>query len=396
MASNTALSIETLCVAGSDASRVDGSAVMPIFQSATFLTTGEEVGYDAVRYTRCNNNPSQVVLGEKLAELEGTEAALPLSSGMAAICSTLLTLLKAGDHMLIQGAAYGGTYDLVHKELKELGITASMVDISQPCHTWGHHVQHNTKVVYVEAISNPLMQVPDLPGVVAFAKQHGLTSVIDATFVTPVLLRPAAQLGFDLVIHSATKYLNGHSDIIAGVVAGSKQQISKICSKANHYGGSLDPHAAFLLLRGLKTLALRVERQSANAAALAAALERHPLVKCVHYPGLASHPRHDLVQELFSGKGAGGMVAFEVKDGAAADAVLKHVQLPLVAPSLGGVETLVTRPVLTTHVGLSAAEREAIGIFDGLIRVSVGIEGVDDLLQDFLGALDAAAAEVAV
>eukprot|EP00879_Flechtneria_rotunda_P021752 GHRR01022936.1.p1 GENE.GHRR01022936.1~~GHRR01022936.1.p1 ORF type:complete len:343 (+),score=118.12 GHRR01022936.1:395-1423(+) len=326
----------------------------------------------------------------------GTEAALVLGSGMAAVTSTLLTLLKAGDHMLIQEAAYGGTFDLVHKEFKDLNITATMIDTSQPSNSWASLLMPNTKVIYVEAISNPLMQVPDLPVVVAFAQQHKLTSVIDATFATPVNLQPAVSPGFDVVIHSATKFLNGHSDIIAGAVAGRSKVISKITGKANHLGGSLDPHAAFLLQRGIKTLALRVERQNANAAALAAALEKHPQVQRVHYPGLQSHERYQLVRELFRKGGAGGMLSFETVGGMQqAEAVVRGLQLGLVAPSLGGVETLVTLPATTSHSGLTAEQRAAIGINDNLIRVAVGIEDTEDLVDDFMRALDATAAEVA-
>ncbi|KAF8073052.1 CHR5 [Scenedesmus sp. PABB004] len=388
---------------------------------------GVEQDYDSVRYTRCNNNPSQERVAAKMAALEGTPDALVLASGMAAISTTLLTLLRAGDHMLIQEAAYGGTYDFVHSELPPLGISASMIDIAQPPATWAAALRPTTKLIYVEAISNPLMQVPDLPGVVAFAREHGLASVIDATFATPVNLRPAPELGFDVVLHSATKFLNGHSDVIAGarrtqghrqggraawwaggltrraappaaappragVVAGSKALVAKVRSKANHFGGSIDPHAAFLLNRGAKTLALRVERQNANALALATALEAHPQVEVVHYPGLPSHPRAALVAELF--RGAGGMLAFEVKGGVAvADAVLARLRLPLVAPSLGGVESLVTRPATSSHVGLSREQRYAIGITDGLVRVAVGIEDTQDLVDDFMAALDAAAAD---
>ncbi|WIA36723.1 hypothetical protein OEZ86_007995 [Tetradesmus obliquus] len=391
------MKVDTKCIhSGEPEPRIHGAAVMPIFQTATFAFTGAEVGYDGVRYTRCNNNPSQEVVAAKLAALEGTEAALVLGSGMSAIASTLLTLLKAGDHMLIQRAAYGGTYDLVHHQLKDLGISATMIDIAAAADSWQPLLQPNTKVIYVEAISNPLMEVPDLSAVVAFAKRHKLTSVIDATFATPINLQPAVDPGFDVVIHSATKFLNGHSDLIAGVVAGSAEMVNQIKSKANHLGGSLDPHGAFLLHRGVKTLALRVERQNANALMLAAALEQHPQVAAVFYPGLRSAPRYQLVRELFINGGAGGMLAFEPVGGIeAAETVLKNLKLGMVAPSLGGVETLVTRPSTTTHVGLTREQREAIGIGEGLIRVAVGIEDGQDLVDDFMQALDVAAAAAA-
>lgn len=357
---------------------------MPIFQTATFEYAG--VGSkQSFRYTRNNNNPNQQALGVKLALLESAESALVFSSGMAAISNTMLTLLKAGDHMLIQSAVYGITYDLVHQDFPSLGIEATKIDPQDPS-GWKEKLRPTTKVIFVEAVSNPLIEVPDLPAVVAFAKQHSLVSVIDSTFATPINLQPL-KLGFDLVVHSATKYLNGHSDVIAGVVAGTKEHISKITVKSNRFGGSLDPHAAFLLQRGLKTLKLRVQQQNKNALALAALLEESPLVSRVWYPGLKSHPMHALVNELFSG--TTGVLSFELKGGAdAADLLLKSLRLALVAVSLGGVETLVTRPAATTHAVISPAERAAVGITDGLVRVALGVEDTQDLLDDFTRALD--------
>jgi cystathionine beta-lyase/cystathionine gamma-synthase len=230
------------------------------------------------------------------------------------------------------------------------------------------------------------MQVPDLESVVSFAKSHGLVSMIDNTFASPVNFRPS-ELGFDLSLHSATKYLNGHSDIVAGAVIGKSSLIEKVTHKLNHLGGSLDPHAAFLLHRGIKTLALRVKHHNESALQIARFLEKHPAVMRVNYPGLDSHPNHERAQRLFDG--FGGMMSFELHDGVeGAESFMQTAQLPAVAPSLGGVETLVTRPSLTSHSGLSAEDRRRLGISDGLVRLSVGIEATKDLIEDFQQALE--------
>jgi cystathionine beta-lyase/cystathionine gamma-synthase len=239
--------------------------------------------------------------------------------------------------------------------------------------------------VYVEAMTNPLLEVADLEAVVEFARAHRLISIIDNTFASPVNFRPIAA-GFDLVIHSATKYLNGHSDIVAGAVAGSHALIERIRHKANHLGGSLDPHAAFLLNRGLKTLALRVRYQNESTLKVAQFLEAHPAVACVHYAGLESHPRHARAARLFAG--FGGVLSFELKGPPErADELAGRLKIPAIAPSLGGVHTLLTRPATTSHSGLSPEDRARLGISDGLLRLSVGIEATEDLLEDFAQAL---------
>jgi len=377
--------IETKLIhAGEPEPRVDGAVTMPIFQTAMFESAGEK-SYHEIRYLRLNNTPNHVALHAKLAALENAEAALVTASGMAAISTTLLALLSSGDHFLAQNCLYGGTHDLVTKDLVGYGITHSFVDGSRP-DTWEAALQPSTKLVYVESIANPLLDVPDLEAVVAFAKRHGLITLIDNTFASPINFRPA-EVGFDLSLHSATKYLNGHSDLVAGAVIGRADLVTRVTHRLNHLGGTLDPHACFLLHRGLKTLALRVGYQNRSALAIASFLEGHEAVRKVVYPGLAIHPQHAIAERMFDG--FGGMLSFEVKGGvAAAERFMARTMLPVVAPSLGGIETLLTRPATTSHSGLSAAERERIGITDGLIRVSVGIEHTDDLIEDFEQALE--------
>ncbi|KAK9834192.1 hypothetical protein WJX81_007089 [Elliptochloris bilobata] len=371
--------LETQAVhAGEPSNNSEGPVVMPIFQSATFLGTGT--------YMRPADTPNHRALAAKLASLEGTEAAIALSSGMAAITSALHTALQPGDHVLTQAALYGGTWEFVHNELARLGVSHTTVD-AREAPSWRAALRPNTKVFYAEAISNPLVEVGDLAAASAFSREHGLISIIDATFATPVLCRPCTQLGFNVVVHSATKYLNGHSDVVAGAVASSAAFISKVTDHARVYGCTLDPHAAWLVQRGVKTLALRVRQQCASALSLARFLDGHAQVSRVYYPGLPSSRDYARTVELFGGSG-GGVLAFEVKGGvAAADAMLGALEVATVAVSLGSVETLVTRPALDTHLHLGAAGRKAAGIADELVRVAVGIEAVDDLLDDFAQAL---------
>jgi len=321
---------------------------MPIFQSAMFEYAGEK-SYNDIKYIRLNNTPNQQVLAEKLAALENGEAAQVTSSGMAAISTTLLTLLSSGEHLLAQNCLYGGTHDFVTKDLQNFGISYDFIDGNNPS-SWTSKLKPRTKAIYVETISNPMMQVPDLDAVVKFARAHNVVSIIDNTFASPVNYRPLDH-GFDLSIHSATKYLNGHSDIVAGAVIGSKGLVEKITHRLNHLGGSLDPHAAFLLHRGLKTLAIRMKQHNASALKIAEFLQAHPKVAKVNYPGLQTHPQHRLASQLF--EGYGGMASLELKGGVkAAETFMHNATLPLIAPSLGGVETLLTRPVSYTHLTL--------------------------------------------
>jgi cystathionine beta-lyase/cystathionine gamma-synthase len=356
---------------------------MPIFQSATFATTGQG-SYHDLRYIRLNNTPNHHALHAKLAALENAETALVTASGMAAISAVLLTLLKPGDHLLAQGCLYGGTHDLLTCDLSALGIAFDFIEGDRP-ETWEAKRRPNTRMVYCETMTNPLLEVADLEEIAAFARNNGLVSVIDNTFASPVNFRPV-EWGFDLSLHSCTKYLNGHSDIVAGAVIGPRNLVDAVTHKLNHLGGSLDPHACFLLHRGLKTLAVRMRHQNESAMRIARFLEGHSAVAAVNYPGLESHSGHHRAAELF--EGFGGMLSFEVREGLeAAQRFLERVTLPIVAPSLGGVESLVTRPATTSHAGMSPEDRKALGITDSLIRLSVGLEATEDLLDDFTEAL---------
>src|SRR2546426_11109707 len=377
-------SVETKVIhAGEPRPRIAGAVVMPVFQSATYQYAGEKK-YDDVRYIRLNNTPNHLALAEKLAALENTEDALVTASGMAAISTSLLTFLGKGDHFLAQDCLYGGTHDFVTRDIENFGISYDFIDGNDP-ESWKRKLKPTTKAIYVETISNPLMQVPDLESVVSFAKRHGLVSMIDNTFASPVNFRPP-ELGFDMSLHSATKYLNGHSDIVAGAVIGGRRLVEEITHRLNHLGGSLDPHAAFLLHRGMKTLCIRVKHQNASALRIAQFLESHPSVAKVNYPGLDNHPQHKRAQRLFDGYG--GMMSFELHGGVdAAESFMHAATLPIIAPSLGGVESLVTRPAMTSHSGMSLTDRQKLGITDGLIRFSVGIGGTDDLIEDFKQAL---------
>ena len=371
--------------AGEPEPLINGAVSMPIFQSSTYEYTGE-TSYDDLRYIRLNNTPNHVALHQKLAALENAEAALVTASGMAVISTTLLTILSSGDHFLAQECLYGGTHDFITRDLVALGISFDFIDCDDP-DSWKAQLRPNTKAIYVETMTNPLLQVADLKAVVEFARAHSLLSLIDNTFASPVNFRPP-EWGFDLSLHSCTKYLNGHSDIVAGAVIGRADLIEKITHKLNHLGGSLDPHACFLLHRGLKTLAVRVKYQNESALKIAQFLEKHPAVQNINYPGLENHPRHQRARDLFDG--FSGMLSFELKGGVqAAERFMQNTTLPIIAPSLGGVEMLITRPATTSHSGMSLEDRQALGISDSLIRVSVGIEATEDIIEDFDQALKA-------
>jgi len=362
---------------------IEGAVTTPIFQSSTF-ETGDAKSYHDLRYIRLSNTPNHEVLHRKLAALENAEAALVTGSGMAAISATLMTTLGARGHLLAQNCLYGGTYDLLTQDFPELGYQLDLIDADEPT-SWRELLRENTRAIYVETISNPRLQVSDLHAAVEFARRHELVSIIDNTFASPINFRPA-ELGFDLSIHSATKYLNGHTDIVAGAVIGRRELVDRIRRKLNHLGGALDPHACFLLSRGMKTLAVRVRYQNESALKIARFLEQHPQVARVNYPGLEAHPNHLRACELFDG--FGGVLSFELHGGVdAAEGFIAHISIPISAPSLGGIETLITRPAATSHAGMSAEDRAAAGIADGLIRLSVGLETTDDLIEDFERAL---------
>jgi len=378
--------IETKLIhAGEPEPLICGAVSMPIFQSSTFEYTGATT-YNDLKYIRLNNTPNHIALHQKLAALENAEAALVTASGMAAITTTLLTVLSSGDHLLAQECLYGGTHDFITRDFAELGILFDFIDGDDPG-SWKRKLRPNTKAIFVETITNPLLQVADLTSVVEFAKEHGLVSIIDNTFASPINFRPS-EWGFDLSLHSCSKYLNGHSDIVAGAVIGQTDLIEKITHKLNRLGGSLDPHACFLLHRGIKTLAVRMKYQSESALKIAEFLESHQAIENVNYPGLKSHLRHQRACELFDG--FGGMLSFESKGGIdAAERFMQNTTLPIIAPSLGGIESLITRPVTTSHSGLSPKDLQKLGISDSLVRVSVGIEATEDIIEDFEQALKA-------
>jgi cystathionine beta-lyase/cystathionine gamma-synthase len=371
--------------AGSPEPTAGAPVVGPLVQSATFFGGG---GADTgeLLYTRYGNNPNQVAVGQKVAALEGTESALALGSGMAATALTFLALTRSGDHIVASRHLYGTTRQLLAEELPRRGINTTFVDPGSS-REWRQAMRPNTRLLFLEIPTNPTMRVFDPRPVGRLAGEAGVMLAVDTTFASPINFH-AKEHGVDIVIHSATKYLGGHSDLIAGVVAGERSLISEVQHMLKLYGPALDPHAAWLLERGLKTLPLRMERHNRNGQAVAEWFEAQPEVERVLYPGLPSHPDHALATEILNG--FGGMVGFQLDGGgAAADAFCASLMVALQAPSLGGVETLVSQPRHTSHVSLSAPERAAQGLPDGFVRVSVGVEDPEDLIADFRQALDA-------
>ena len=369
--------------AGEPDPRIEGAVSMPIFQSSTYEYSGEEQ-YDDIRYIRLNNTPNHKAIQKKLAAIECAESALVTSSGMSAITATLQTFLRQGDHLLSHKSLYGGTASFILEDLPRYGITFDLIDTTDPS-GWSMMLKPNTKVIYTETITNPMLEVPELGAIVDFAKENNLISMIDNTFASPVLFSPA-ELGFDISLHSCTKYINGHSDIVAGAVIGSDEFIKIITSRMNHFGGSLNPGACFLLHRAIKTLELRMIRQSKNAGQIALFLENHPEILSVNYPGLVSNNSYERAKKYLSGFSA--MVSFEVVGGKTRSIkFMDQLDIAINAPSLGGVETLITLPALSSHSGMDPAERVKAGITDSLIRLSVGIESVDDLITDLDQAL---------
>ena len=374
---------------GEEKHGIGAPVTTPITRTSTFTfsSTAEmkrwaEGRSKAYIYTRYGN-PTLAVAEEKIAALEGAEAAVVTASGMAAISSALLAMLKSGDELIASLQLYGGSYRLLRDILPRLGIRVRHV--GNDLAGIEHLVNKNTRVLYTESPTNPTLRLVDLRKAAAFARKHRLVSIVDNTFATPVLQKPLA-LGFDMTVHSATKYLGGHSDLIAGAVTGSKKFIAAVRQMVIYLGGSMDPEVGFLLIRGIKTLELRVERQCKNAMAVAKFLEKHPRVARVHYPGLKSHPDHALAKKQMSGFGS--MLAFDMKGGiGAARRVCDRVQVFLLAASLGGVESLVVLPIYTSHYNMSAKELAGAGVSPGTIRVSVGLEDPRDLIDDLRQAL---------
>jgi methionine-gamma-lyase len=380
----------TLAVhAGEKRFRVSAPVGTSIARTAnfTFANTEEmkrwaEGKSSAYIYTRYGN-PTLAIAEEKIAALEGAEAAIVAASGMAAISSALLSILKAGDEVIATRALYGGSYRLMRDIFPRMGIVVRHVETDLA--GIERLVNPRTRALYIESPTNPTLRLVDLQKAVSFAKEWDLLALIDNTFASPVLQKPIA-MGFDLVLHSATKYLAGHSDVIAGVTAGSHSLIEKIRDMIIYLGGSMDPQAAFLLIRGMKTLEVRVRRQCETALAVARYLEKHPKVARVHYPGLPSHPDHRLAKRQM--KGFGAMMAFDLKGGlAAARRFCDRTRVFLLAASLGSVESLVVLPIYSSHYRMSVAELRAAGVEPGTVRVSIGLEDPADLIEDLRQAL---------
>ena len=381
---------ETKAVRGAaNLDKKNGPLSTPIYQTSTFEVTDNEEELRATHtdhfYTRYGN-PTNTVAEKTIAALEGVDAALTFASGMGAITTTVMALLQSGDHVVAQRDIYGGANKFLSQWLPKMGIETTFVETTD----YDQHaraIRPNTRLLYLESPTNPTLRVVDFKKVAALAKHHKLHSMIDATFGTPINQHPA-EFGIDLIMHSGTKYLSGHTDLICGVVASRHELIERIWETRTTLGNCMDPHASWMLVRGLKTLAVRVARQNENAHRVAEFLADHAKVRSVHYPFLKSHPQYDLAHEQMSG--GGGMVSFEV-EGTGEDArrVSEAMRLFTLAPSLGGAESLVSIPVLTSHAMVPAAERAKMGVTEQMLRLSVGIENADDLIADLEHALEA-------
>lgn len=376
--------------AGTMDDEITGAIGTPIYQTSTFNLGQNE--YSAVEeghardrfiYTRYGN-PSQWAVQNKLAALEGAESAIVFSSGMAAITASVMALLDKGAHVVASNELYGGSYNLFNHEFPTFGMSVSYVDPTN-YDAIEAAIQPNTQILYFEVLTNPLLKLIDISRLAEIAKKHHIRLVVDSTFVTPIGCK-SLELGADLVIHSCTKYLNGHSDLVAGCVMGSRKLVDMIWPRLLNYGGSMDPHAAFMLERGLKTLAIRMKAHQESALKLAEYLESHPKTSAVKYPLLASYPQRELAQKML--KNGSGMITFEVEGGdQAAIKLLGFLTLARQATSLGGVESLVSLPFNTSHASSTLQQRINMGILPGCIRLSVGIEDADDLISDFKQAL---------
>jgi len=377
------LGFSTRAVHGDPEARPDWAPVVaPLYQSATF--TNPIGSAQEVIYARYGNNPNHLAIAKRLALLEGAEAALFVGSGMGAIALSHLAVLRPGDHLLSSEWIYGGVYRLFAQEFGRFGIEVSFVNPLEP-RTWKRGLKKNTRAIFVETPTNPLLRVLDLEPIASLCKTEGVALLVDATFATPLNYRPLEH-GADVVIHSATKYLNGHSDVLAGAVAGSESVIEEVRKLLQVWGQALDPMAAWLIERGMKTLAVRVARQNETALAVAEWCAQQSQFAAVHYPGLPSHADHGVAKRILNG--FGGMLGVELKGGArAAERFLRALTLATHAPSLGGVETLVSEPRLTSHAMLTPDARTRAGIPDGFLRFSIGLEDSDDIIADFAQAL---------
>ncbi len=374
------MGLNTICThAGELVDEQFKGAISPLYMSTSYAFTD----VDIKRYPRYFNTPNQKALAVKIAALEHAEDALIFGSGMAAVSTALLAFLHKGDHIVLQKTLYGGTFNLVVEEFEKFGISYSFTaDLTEDA--FAKEIRNNTKVIYVETPSNPLMTITDIRMVVALAKEKGIVTMIDNTFASPVNQNPI-DLGIDIVIHSATKYMGGHSDILAGAVTASSEHIEKIWHLGKNFGGSLSDYTVWLLERSIKTMGIRVKAQNRNAKRLAKFLESHKDIAKVYYPGLKSHPDYELAKSQM--RGFGGMLSFELREGLDPEAFQNHLQLIKSSMSLAGVESTILSPFLTSHALLRPEERENQGIKDGLLRFSVGIEDKKDLIADIEQAL---------
>jgi cystathionine beta-lyase/cystathionine gamma-synthase len=373
----------TVSIHGQPTRRSDWAPVVsPIFQSSTF--TNPVGSDDEVMYTRYGNNPNQTSLAEKYALLEGSERAAFLASGMGATALAHMAVLRPGDHLLSSSWIYGGTKRLFDDEFSRLGIEVTYVNPDQP-RLWRKSVRKSTRAIFVETPTNPTMRVIDLTPVAQIARDGGLALLVDGTFASPINFRPLEH-GADIVITSATKYLNGHSDVICGAVAGTTAIIDEVTRLMQLWGQALDPHAAWLVERGLRTLDVRMERHNINGMAVARWASTRDNILKVHYPGLPTHPDHAFAASVLSG--FGGMVGLEIKGGSrGAEKFLKKLKLVTHAPSLAGVESLISEPRLTSHKRMTEDQRSKIGIPDGFVRLSCGLENAEDIIADLEQAL---------
>lgn len=369
----------------------ENSLNTPVYQTSTFYL--DDNGYKmwmageprAPVYSGRYYNPTNRAVERKIADLEGAEDALVFSSGMAAICTTLLNFLGQGDRIVTTRNLYGGTVGVLDQDFVRFGIDVHYIDVKDLDAVESALKEKETKVLYCETITNPLLEASDLPALASLAKKYGAVSIVDSTFATPISCNPIEH-GFDLVIHSVTKMLNGHSDLLGGVVAGNKNVINKIWEKLRNFGGSMDPHQASLVERGIKTLQIRYERSTETAGLIAEWLESHPKIKKVIYPGLKSHEDHELCKSMLSG--FGNMVSFVVDGGDdAGRKMLNNMTVASQAISLGGVESLISMPYATTHASWTQEARISAGIDLGFVRFSTGLEDFDDLKNDFDQAL---------
>jgi len=369
---------------------IEGAVNTPIFQSSTYYLTDERYAgwadgaQHTLIYSRLSSVNSEACV-EKICALEGAEDGELFASGMAAISTVMMGLLSNGDHVVANPDVYGGTYGLMTQELPRFGIDVSMADMRDP-ESYEAAIQENTKMLYIESLSNPVLKVCDIEAMAAIARAHDLLLVIDNTFTTPWGCQPA-QMGCDLIIHSTTKYLGGHSDIVGGAVVGRKDLIAELFPKKIHFGGSPDPHACYLLERGMRTLSARMPIHCANAAEIAKRLEAHPKISSVIHPSLASHPDYEVGQRIMP-KGT-GMLAFVIDGGdAAALKFMRGLKIIFEATSLGGVESLIECPFNSSHMSIPENIRHAAGVVPGFVRVSIGIEDVEDLWEDIAHSLE--------